>query len=347
MASSMKAWVQTAFGGPEVRRLLEVPKPVPAADEVLVKVAACALNRLDILQRQEALVGTFRLPHIAGMDIVGEVVEAGSAVGEALIGQGVVLDPVVTCGTCDRCGAGLAMYCRNFRTCGSSRDGGLAEYVAVPARNCIPVDTRHIGVEELACVPVASVTAWHGLLTAGRIQAGETIVVPGGGSGLGVAGVQIGKRHGCRVITTVSGANKVGPAQALGADLVIDRSSSDWIAETLDFTDGRGADMVWDHVGGPFLQQAIDACRLDGRVVMSGTTAGNKSCIVNSSLFHWGKSIIGHGGYTAAEMRQTVAAYCAGELKVVVDSRWDFADLPKAEQRLESNDFFGKILVRL
>jgi NADPH:quinone reductase-like Zn-dependent oxidoreductase len=329
MATSMRAWVQTGFGGPEARRLLEVPRPVPAADEVLVRVMACALNRLDILQRREALVGGFRLPHIAGMDIVGEVVETGSAEGEALVGGCVVLDPVVTCGTCDRCAAGLPMYCRAFQTCGSTRDGGLAG-----------------GLETLACVPVASVTAWHGLLTIGRIQPGETIVVPGGGSGLGVAGVQIGKRQGCRVITTVFGDGKVGAARALGADLVIDRSRGDWVAEALDFTDGRGADLVWDHVGGPFLQQAIDACRLDGRVVMSGTTAGNRSCLVNSSLFHWGKSIIGHGGYTAEEMRRTVAAYCAGELKVVVDSRWSFEDLPAAEQRLESNDFFGKILLR-
>jgi NADPH:quinone reductase-like Zn-dependent oxidoreductase len=342
----MRAWVQTSFGGPEARRLQEAPMPVPSADEVLVKVIACALNRLDILQRQAALVGGFRLPHIAGMDIVGEVVGTGSAEGEALVGQNVVLDPVVTCGTCVRCLAGLEMYCLNFQTCGSTRGGGLAEYVAIPVRNCIPVDTRHIGLETLACVPVASVTAWHGLLSIGRIKSGETIAVPGGGSGLGVAGIQIGKRHGCRVITTVSGETKVGPAQALGADLVIDRSRQDWVAEALDFTDGRGADLVWDHVGGPFLQQAIDACRLDGRVVMSGTTAGNKSCIVNSTLFHWGKSIIGHGGYTADEMRQTVAAYCAGDLKVVVDSIWSFEDLPEAERRLESNDFFGKILVR-
>jgi NADPH:quinone reductase-like Zn-dependent oxidoreductase len=103
--------------------------------------------------------------------------------------------------------------------------------------------------------------------------------------------------------------------------------------------------MVWDHVGGPFLQQAIDACRLNGRVVLSGSTAGNQSTIVNTSLFHWGKSLIGHGGYSVQEMRDTVAAYCTGKLRIVVDSRWSFADFPAAERRLESDEFFGKILV--
>lgn len=341
----MRAWVQTAFGGPEVRMLKEAPIPTPASDEVLIQVKACALNRLDILQRRQGLVGTFRLPHIAGMDIVGEVVAAGGPEGESLIGSTIVLDPVVTCETCDRCRAGLDVYCRNFRTCGSSRDGGFAEYVAAPAKNCIPVDTTHISAEDLACVPVASVTAWHGLLGAGRIQAGETIVVPGGGSGLGIAGIQIAKSRGCHVITTVSGAAKVDPARKVGADVVIDRSQCDWVAEVKKVTSDDGADMVWDHVGGKFLQQAIDAVRLNGRIVMSGTTAGNDSCINNASLFHWGKSIIGHGGYSRQEMRDTVAAYCSGALKVVVDSRWDFDDLPEAEQRLESDEFFGKVLV--
>jgi NADPH:quinone reductase-like Zn-dependent oxidoreductase len=341
----MKAWVQTGFGGPEVRVLQEVPRPIAAADEVLVKVIACALNRLDVLQRRVPLVTAFRLPHIAGMDIVGEVVESGSAQGEALLGTRVVVDPVVTCGHCDMCGADLPMYCRNFRTIGSSRDGGLAEYVAVPACNCIPADSSHTTLEQLACVPVASVTAWHGLIAVGRIQAGETIVVPGAGSGLGVAGVQISKQRGCRVITTVGGAGKLEAARAVGADLVIDRSRTDWVAEARQITGDVGVDLVWDHVGGPFLQQAIDALKIGGRVVLSGSTAGNQSCFKNTSLFQWGKSLLGHGGYTPQEMRAVVAAYCRGELRVVVDSRWPFSELPQAEQRLESDDFFGKVVV--
>jgi len=341
----MKAWVQSAFGGPEVRRLEVVPEPVPAADEVVVKVIACALNRLDILQRREALLAAFALPHIGGMDIVGTVVEAGSAAGEALDGVTVVIDPVVSCETCDMCRANLPMYCRNLRTIGSTRPGGLAEYVAVPIRNCIPVEAPKVTLPELAGVPVASVTAWHGLLGAGRIGAGEVVVVPGAGSGLGVAGIQIARRHGCRVVTTVGSAAKVAPALAIGADFVIDRSSGDWVAEARDITEGNGVDLVWDHVGGPFLQQAIDACRIGGRVVMSGTTAGTQSTIRNTSVFHWGKSLIGHGGYSRQEMHDTVSAYSAGELKLVVDSYWDFERVPEAEARLESGEFFGKVIV--
>src|SRR5665213_1378634 len=345
MAGTMKAWVQTGFGGPEVRTLQEIARPKPAEDEVIVKVIACALNRLDVLQRRQALVAAFRLPHVAGMDIVGQVVEAGSAQGESLTGSTVVIDPVVTCGTCDRCVARQQMYCRNFRTIGSSRDGGLAEYVAVPAGNCILVASSVTTLEELACVPIASVTAWHGVLAVGRIQAGEAVVIPGAGSGLGVAGIQIAREHGCKVITTVGSAAKTDAALAIGADVVIDRSKSDWVAEARAITGEVGVDMVWDHVGGPFLQQSIDACRIGGRVVLSGSTAGNQSCFKNTSLFHWGKSLLGHGGYTQAEMREAVAAYCSGKLRVVVDSRWHFSEFLRAEQRLESNDFFGKVVI--
>jgi NADPH:quinone reductase-like Zn-dependent oxidoreductase len=351
MAGTMKAWVQTGFGGPEVRSLQEVARPVPADDEVIVKVIACALNRLDVLQRRQPLVAAFRLPHIAGMDIVGQVAEAGSAAASSLSGTTVVIDPVVTCDTtdlehtCDMCRADLPMYCQNFRTIGSSRDGGLAEYVAVPARNCIAADSTFTTLEQLACVPVASVTAWHGLLGVGRIQSGETVVIPGAGSGLGVAGLQIARDRGCRVITTVGSAAKLEAARTIGADLVIDRSQSDWVAEARRFTGETGVDMVWDHVGGTFLQQAIDACRIGGRVVLSGSTAGNQSCFKNTSLFQWGKSLLGHGGYTAAEMRAVVAAYGSGQLRIVIDSRWHFSELPLAEQRLESDQFFGKLVI--
>jgi NADPH:quinone reductase-like Zn-dependent oxidoreductase len=345
MAGTMKAWVQTGFGGPEVRVLQEVARPVAGEDEVIVKVIACALNRLDLLQRRQPLVAAFRLPHIAGMDIVGRVTESGSAQGDSLVGTTVVIDPVVICGCCDMCRADWPMYCRNFRTIGSSRDGGLAEFVAVPIRNCIPADSSATTLEQLACVPVASVTAWHGLLAVGRIQSGETVVIPGAGPGLGGAGIQIARRHGCKVITTVGSAAKIEAAHAIGADLVIDRSQTDWVAAARRFTGDAGVDLVWDHVGGPFLQQAIDACRIGGRVVLSGSTAGNQSCFKNTSLFQWGKSLLGHGGYIPSEMRAVVAAYCRGELRVVVDSRWHFSELPEAERRLESDDFFGKLVL--
>lgn len=347
MTRTMKAWYYTQHGGPEVRRLTEVPIPALKPDEVLVKVRACALNRLDLLQREAPVVGGFSLPHICGMDLVGHVTEASSDAGAALVGRTVVVDPVVSCGQCDRCLYGNEFYCRTMRTIGSSRFGGMAEYVVVPARNCIVLDEEALTIplEDLACVPVASVTAWHALLGAGRIGKGETVVIPGANSGVGIAAIQIAKKQGCTVITTVSRPDRIEPAYALGADLVIDRRAENWVEKARAFSGGDGVDFVWDHVGGRFLQEAIDACRIEGRVVLSGTTDDGYSTIRNTSVYHFGRTLIGHGKYTRREMRDTVAAYARGELEVVVDSRWAFEDMPAAEERLQSGDFFGKVVV--
>lgn len=345
MANTMRAWVQQGFGGQEVRVLADVPVPVPAADDVLVRVSACALNRLDVLQRRAPVIPVFRLPHIGGMDIYGEVVRSGGPEGDPLLGETVVLDPVVVCLRCDHCCSGHTEYCRELRTVGSTRDGGLAEFVVVPARNCIPVSAGALSPEEYASIPVASVTAWHAVVTVGKALPGEVVVVPGAGSGVGGAGVLIAKSIGATVITTVGTPDKIEAATSLGADLVIDRSGGAWWEQVLDATDGRGADLVIDHVGGEFLQQAIDATRIDGRIVMSGTTAGDRSEILSTRLFHWGKRILGHGGYSPQELRDVVHRYECGELRPLIDSTFPFEGYLDAEARLESGGFSGKVVM--
>jgi len=343
------AWVQTAFGGPEVRGLSEAPAPRAAASEVIVRVAAAALNRLDVLQRAEVVVPGFTLPHVAGMDVAGEVVEAGSAEGADLVGRSVVVDPVVSCGHCVWCDADTPTYCADFATIGSTRWGGFAEFVLVPARNCTVIDVAlddTDGFVEAASIPVAGVTAWRGLVSAGRIQPGETVVIPGAGSGLGVAGIQIAKLHGAHVIALAGSADKVAPATDLGADDVIVRTDGDWVEQARELTDGLGADLVWDHVGGRFLTQALQATRTGGRVVLSGTTDGLRSDLYLPDLYQPGRSIIGHGSYGRKDMADVTAAYADGRIRPVIDSVWGFEELPKAEAKLECGDFFGKIVLR-
>ncbi|MFT4305568.1 MAG: zinc-binding dehydrogenase [Microbacterium sp.] len=344
----MKAWVQTGFGGPEVRRLMELAAPRPAADEVLVRTLATALNRLDVLQRVEPVVPGMTLPHIAGMDVVGEVVAAGSTDGERLLGAVVLIDPVVSCGDCEYCRADTPAYCARFATIGSTRAGGMGELTAVPARNCTVIDvdaTDATRLAELAALPVACATAWRGLLGAGSLRAGETVVIPGAGSGLGSAGVQIALSRGATVITMASGVAKCERALAAGAHHVIDRTATDdWTAEVRRLTHGRGADIVWDHVGGAFLGEALRATRPGGRVVLSGTTAGLDMRLHLPDLYQPGRSIVGHGSYSRADMASALAAFTDGAFRVVIDSVWPYDQLPAAEAKLESNDFFGKIV---
>lgn len=345
----MIAWLQTAFGGPAVRGLTDAPAPRAEPDEVIVRVGAVALNRLDLLQRSEIVVPGFTLPHVAGMDIAGEVVAAGSVEGEYLLGRVVLVDPVVSCGHCELCRGGTPTFCEEFATIGSTRWGGFAEFVRVPARNCTVLDIDQADTEalvEYASVPVASVTAWRGLVGAGALGAGETVVVPGAGSGLGVAGIQIAKLRGATVLALVGSPAKAAAATALGADEVIIRSDGDWVERVLQLTDGRGADLVWDHVGGTFLPQALRATRRGGRVVLSGTTDGLESILHLPELYQPGRSIIGHGSYSREEMAATIAAYRDGSIRPVIDSVWDFEEYRAAEAKLESGDFFGKIVLR-
>ena len=187
----MKAWVQTDFGGPQVRRRLDVAAPAAAPDEVIVRVLAIALNRLDVLQRVAPVIPAMSIPHIAGMDIVGQVETVAAGATSPAAGEVVLIDPVVSCGSCEYCLGETPTYCAQFATIGSTRAGGMAELVAVPARNCTvvsvaPEDTERLAA--LAAVPVAGATAWRGLLSAGALTAGETVVIPGAGSGLGAAG---------------------------------------------------------------------------------------------------------------------------------------------------------------
>ncbi|MBF4573326.1 zinc-binding dehydrogenase [Herbiconiux sp. VKM Ac-1786] len=343
----MRAWLQTGFGGPEVRRLTEVAAPAPADGEVTVRMLAVALNRLDVLQRREPVIPGMTVPHVAGMDLIGEVVAAGAA--DDLLGAVVLIDPVVSCGRCELCLAETPTYCEAFQTIGSTRDGGMAELVTVPARNCTVVDVAtddSDSLARLAAVPVAGATAWRGLLGAGGLRAGETVVIPGAGSGLGAAGIQIALAHAADVIALVSGPAKKTRAEQSGARLVIDRTATDdWVAEVLGATDGRGADLVWDHVGGRFLGQALRATRAGGRVVLSGTTDGLDTELHLPDLYQRGRSIIGHGSYSRADMAAAVAAFGTGHFEVVIDSVWGFEQLPEAEARLESDAFFGKIVV--
>ncbi|GAA1703505.1 zinc-binding dehydrogenase [Microbacterium sediminicola] len=345
----MRAWVQTDFGGPEVRRQIDVAAPPAAPDEVIIRVLAVALNRLDVLQRTAPVIPSMSVPHIAGMDMVGQVELASSDADSPAVGAVVLVDPVVSCGSCDYCLADTPTYCAEFATLGSTRSGGMAELVAVPARNCtvVPVDPDDTArLAELAAVPVAGVTAWRGLLSAGSLTANETVVIPGAGSGLGAAGVQIALSRGARVITLVSGEAKRERALASGAHEVIDRTATpDWVAEVLRLTAGRGADMVWDHVGGDFLGAALRATRPGGRVVLSGTTAGLDTQLHLPDLYQPGRNILGHGSYGRADMAAAIEAFTSGDFRVVIDSVWEFDELPAAERKLESNDFFGKIVV--
>lgn len=325
----------------------DLAEPVPGDGEVLIEVRACGLNRLDLLQREAALVRGFSLPHVAGMDVSGIVVAHGAGVASdaVAIGESVLVDPVRTCGVCDRCTAGLEPYCENLRTMGSTRHGGFAEYVAAPAASCHPIPGS-MSFVEAACIPVAYMTAWHALVTAGRVQPGETVLVNAAGAGVSTAIVQFAVAAGATVIGTAGGVEKVAKALELGCAHAIDHYGGRDVAEAvLDVTDGRGVDLVVDHVGPALFDASIRSLSLDGRMVFCGTTTGTKVEIDLPSLYHWGRTLIGAGGYRPADFVAMLAAISAADLRPVVDSVWPFEQLVEAQDRMANGSFFGKLVV--
>ncbi len=348
LPTTMCAQVQTRFAGDDALPIVEVPVPSPDVDEVLVDVGACGLNRLDLLQREAALVRGFSLPHIAGMDVAGVVVAVGSEVGDdgPAIGDAVVVDPVSTCGVCDRCVAGYEPYCEDLRTVGSTRPGGFAEFVVVPARSChrLPSSTS---LTEAAALPVAYMTAWHALVTVGQVQAGETVLINAAGAGVSIAVVQFALARGATVIGTAGGEAKIARALELGCSHVIDHYAADVADGVLEATDGRGVDLVIDHVGPALFDASIRSMALEARMVFCGTTTGSEVTVDLPAVYHWGRRLIGAGGYRPGDFATMLAAFEADGLRPVIDSVWPFDGLGDAQAAMAAGSFFGKLVIDL
>jgi NADPH:quinone reductase-like Zn-dependent oxidoreductase len=352
----VKAFVQRGFGADQYDQSVvgfeTVAEPVPAAGEVVIQVKACALNRLDLLQRVAPVVRGFSLPHIAGMDVAGVVVERSGdlpdGVGPA-IGARVMVDPVSTCRVCDRCRSGRAPYCENLRTVGSTRPGGFAEHVAVPADRAYPIP-ESLSFVDAATLPVAGMTAYHAL-RAGRHVPGETVLVNGAGSGVSCALLTLLLADGSTVITTAGGPGKVNRALEVGYHHAIDYRAGDVAAQVLAITDGRGVDLVVDHVGAALFRDSVASMAIEGRMVFCGTTTGNEATLSLTDVYHWGRTLIGAGGYLAEQFPEMIDAMADAVATTrrgpVIERVLPFDQLPTALELMADGSFFGKTVIEL
>src|SRR6201988_3750780 len=267
----MKAVVIHQFGGPEVLQYEEIPDPQPRKDQVLIRVKACALNHLDVWVRK-GLPGV-HLPHILGSDIAGEVVELGQYVRGFTPGQRVLVAPMHFCGHCAKCVAGVQNQCREFTVLGNGVDGGNCELIAVPARNATPIPDS-LDFNQAASVPLVFVTAWHMLVGLAGVRPGQTVLVLGASSGVGIAAIQIAKMFHCRVITTAGDESKLEKGRALGADYSINHYMQKISEEVRKITNKEGVDIVVEHVGAATWDESMKCLRAGGTLVTSGATTG-------------------------------------------------------------------------
>jgi NADPH:quinone reductase-like Zn-dependent oxidoreductase len=338
----MKAIRFHAHGGPDVLRYEEAPNPVPGPGEALIRVRACALNHLDLWQRRGMERVQIPFPHISGADVAGEVISAPH--GEFAAGRRVMLQPGLSCGRCTACLEGRDNECPNYDVLGYRSDGGYAEIVKVPIQNLIAIPDA-IGFVEAAAFPLVFLTAWHMLMTRARLRAGEDVLVLGAGSGVGQAAIQIAWRHGARVFATAGSDEKLARARQLGAYDVINHTTQDVPGRIRDFTNGRGVDVVVEHVGVATWEKSLKSLARGGRLVTCGATTGYDARIDLRALFARQISLLGSYMGRKGELLRASQFFFAGELRPVVDRTLPLSEAAEAHRTLESRQQFGKLVL--
>jgi NADPH2:quinone reductase len=316
-----------APGGPEVLVPEQRPLPPLAPDEVLVKVAAAGVNRPDVMQRRGLYPPPKGATDIPGLEIAGEVVALGAAVTRWKLGDKVMALVV---------------------------GGGYAEYCPAHESHALPIPPGLTAVEA-AAVPETFFTVWHNTFERGRLRTGETLLVHGGSSGIGTTAIQLAKAFGARVVTTAGSDEKCAACRRLGADVAVNYKSEDFVAATKAATDGKGADVVLDMVGGDYIARNYEAAAVEGRIVQIAFQASSKATvdfqrIMLKRLTHTGstlrsRSIPDKGAIARAVEEHVLPLIAAGKAKPLIDSTFPLAQAAAAHARMESSAHIGKIVL--
>ena len=314
-------------GPPQALRAVERPVPEPAPFEVLIQVAAAGVNRPDVLQRKGVYPPPAGVTDIPGLEVAGEVVRLGEGVYEPALGT---------------------------RVCALVAGGGYAQYVIAPAVQCLPVPAS-LTLEQAAVLPETFFTVWYNVFERSRLRKGETLLVHGGSSGIGTTAILLGKAFDARVIVTAGSAQKCAACRELGADVAINYREGDFVEATLRATDGKGADVILDMVGGDYLARNAAAAAVEGRIALIATQGGNKSELDLRPLMMKRLTIsastlraqpIANKGRIAAALRENVwPLFETRGLKPVIHARFPLADAAGAHRLMESDTHIGKIVL--
>lgn len=342
----MKAAFITGHGGNEVVHVGERPEPVRAPGQVRVRLHAATLNRVDLYLRDSGAGIRHRIPQIMGVDGAGVIDEVDA--DEALLrpGQRVLLYPGIACGRCEFCLRGEEVLCTHYQLIGEHRDGTFAEYIGLPARNLLPLPEGW-SFAEGAAVGVNHLTAWRMLVTQARLQPWETVLIFGIGGGVSLAGLQLAKALGARVIVTSRHAGKLERARALGADHVIDTRHEDVAKAALAATGGRGVDVVLENVGEAVWPAAMRSLVRGGRLVTCGATSGDQPGADLRRLFIRQLRVLGSTLGTVNELRELLAFCQRHGVRPLIEQSFALDEVHAALDRLESGEQFGKIALMI
>jgi NADPH:quinone reductase-like Zn-dependent oxidoreductase len=340
----VKAVLFREHGGPEKLSYEELPVPKLGPQDVLIRVKACALNHLDLWVRQGSSAYAVPLPHVGGSDVSGTVEQVGIQVEGISVGTRVFVSPGISCWNCEFCLAGRDNMCRTYNLLGARMHGGYAEYVKVPYRNALPIP-ENITFEQAAAFPLVSVTASHMLFALAGLQPGETVLVMGAGSGVGMMAVQLAKLTGARVITTVGSDDKIPKAVILGADAVINHAKEQISERVKLLTEGRGVDVVVEHIGPEVWDSGLESLSKGGRLITCGATTGGDVTLNLRSVFSRQLTIKGSYMGTRAELVKVAELIGQKRLMAVIDRTFPLREARVAQELMTSRRFFGKIVL--
>ena len=325
----------------------ELPRPEARPDEVLVRVRACGLNHLDLWVRNGVEGHRFPLPLIPGSEIAGEVEDVGVVAADLEPGKPVMVAPGISCGLCPACLSGKDHFCRTYGIFGEDRDGGYAEYVSVPRRNVLDIPDG-LSYTEAASIPLVFLTAWHMLSARAELRPLEDVLIHAAGSGVSSAGIQIARLLGARrIVATASTQEKRLRAARLGATHTLDYSKGDFVSEVRKITEGKGVEVVFEHIGGPVFEQSLKALAWGGRAVLCGATADATANINLRAVFFKGLSILGSTMGSVAELKEVLRFFDTGQLRPVIDRTLPLEKAPEAQELLTDRAVFGKVVLTI
>lgn len=342
----MRAIAFETHGGLEVLKTMELPTPKPQGDEVLVQVKACALNHLDLWVRR-GLGVTIPMPHIGGCEVTGTIAELGPLAQNSglSVGQKVMIAPgLLPHKSSVYTARGMDHIDPNYMKHGFQTQGGFAEYSIARVCDIIPIsDTWSFA--EWASVPLTMLTAWNMLHSLARVQPGETVLVMGAASGVGVAAIQIAKLAQARIIAVAGSADKLAKAKELGAHHLLNYKEKDIGKEVKKITAGQGVDIVFEHVGAALWQHAMRSLAIGGRLVTCGATTGPKVEIDLRFFFSRQYSILGCHMGSRGDLLRVLDLVERKHLVPVIDRTYPLDETRAAQERLETMSVIGKIVV--
>jgi alcohol dehydrogenase len=329
----------------KVVKIEDIDMPKLKSSEVMLKVEAAAYNYNDLW----AIWGDpvkVPLPHVSGSDVAGTVVEVGEDVSKFKVGERVVSHSNLSCRVCEACTSGREFDCNDRTIWGFQTGplwGGFAQYTHLPEVNVAKIP-ENVSYQDASAISMVGMTAWHMLVGRAEIKPGQTVLIMGGTSGVGMAGIQIAKLYNCTVIATAGNKEKMDKCLEIGADEVVNHREADWYKKVREITRKQGVDVVFEHIGKATFPQEVGLLKSGGTLVATGATTGYDSTIDLRYLFFKGTNLLGSTQGTKAELEEVIRWTSKGKIKPLVHGVLPFDEMVKGHVMMANAEQIGKIV---